>query len=60
MKIERPKEPVKPKATKILRDEFAPRAEPVKIVQQTNCPCDPFDEILEAYARNPERWDGLE
>ncbi len=60
MKIERPKEPVKPETTKSVREELAPRAEPVKVVPQTDCPCDPFEEILEAYTRNPERWDGLE
>jgi hypothetical protein len=60
MKTERPKEPVKTQPKKSVRNEFAQQSEPAKTLPQTKCECDPFEAILDAYAQNPERWDGLE
>jgi hypothetical protein len=60
MKTERPKEPVKPQATKVVRNDFHPPPEPIKTAPESKCACDPFEAILDAYAQNPERWDGLE
>jgi hypothetical protein len=60
MKTERPKEPVKRETKKSSRAEFVPPPDPAKTPPQTKCACDPFEAILDAYAQNPERWDGLE
>jgi hypothetical protein len=60
MKPERPKEPPQPDPNKKYQTIFAPRPIPPKDPPQTKCACDPFEAILDAYAQNPERWDGLE
>jgi hypothetical protein len=57
--MDRPLEPPKTVTEKIL-EKTAPRIERREIVPQTKCACDPFEAILDAYAENPERWDGLE
>jgi hypothetical protein len=60
MKTERPKEPPKTQPKRDFKDVFATRPIEPKDPPQTKCDCDPFEAILDAYAENPERWDGLE
>jgi hypothetical protein len=60
MKTERPKEPEKTKKEEEYHGIFATRPTPPKEPPQPRCACDPFEAILDAYAENPERWDGLE
>jgi hypothetical protein len=60
MRMDRPLEPPNTVTEKKILEKTAPRIERREIVPQTKCACDPFEAILDAYAENPERWDGLE
>jgi hypothetical protein len=60
MKTHKLNRPEQPPPRKSWSKESAAPTKPEKIDPQTKCACDPFEAVLDAYARDPERWDGLE
>lgn len=61
MKTERSEKPVNQQAQKpTATDETVPCGEKPQTARPSKCGCEPFEAILESYAQNPERWDGLE